>query len=593
MPFTRHTVPSGCGKYAINTPGLIVGAVGRSSEFGSLSIPSEDLEYEIPVDSRFQVRSMTDSVTLAPPPPRSSATALAGTVVAVALAMGLVACASVPTDYDQPESRAYQDFQKTLLWHALAPTPEETVRGLSNFLVLDNGRDALFARLALIELAEHSIDAQYYEWHADATGVILGHALLEAADRGVRVRLLIDGLKLGAERSGLVVFDVHPNIELRIYNPPGATFRGGLTFLVDALSDFERLNRRMHNKAFLVDNAAAVMGGRNIGDEYFGASRELNYRDRDVLAVGTVVPEISVLFDRYWNHDSAVPVAAYAAEDISEEMLRERRQELDTQIAKARETYPYDFDWNADRLRAQLPELRTRLVAAAAEVAANPPGPDFTDDTPVNKSPVLAMIGRYSNAAEHEIIIQDPLFMVPDYRHSALLTLSRERNITLALHTNSLATSYGGLVHWPYTDVREDLLGVGMAIRELKPATPPHARYAAADRTTAQRSLHGKTTVIDRRYVYIGSFNMDLRSINLNTEVGLVINSPELAQQIHSDIAADMAPENSWRLFLNDDGDLRWSDDASGEVYAVDPLAGAHLHAGEVIGRLLPIEDLI
>ena len=532
-------------------------------------------------------------MTLAPPPPRSSATALAGTVVAVALAMGLVGCGSVPTDYGQPESRAYQESHDTLLWRALAPTPEETARGLSNFLVLDTGHDALFARLALIELAEHSIDAQYYEWHADATGRILGHALLEAADRGVRVRLLIDGQRLGAERSSLVVFDAHPNIELRIYNPSGATFRGGLTFMVDALSDFERLNRRMHNKAFLVDNAAAVMGGRNIGDAYFGASTALNFRDRDVLAIGSIVPKISAPFDEYWNHDSAVPVAAYATDDINEEKLRERRQEIDEVIAKARISYPYEFHWTADQLRAKLPELRTRLIAATVEVAANPPGPDFTDAAPVDKSPVLAMIRRYAKAAEHEIIVQDPLFMVPDFRLSALLTLSREHNIALALHTNSLASSYGGIVHWAYTRDREDLLAAGMAIRELKPTTPPHARYAAADRTTAQRSLHGKTTVIDRRYVYIGSFNMDLRSINLNTEIGLVINSPELAQQIRADIAADMAPENSWRLFLNDNGDLRWVDDATGEVYAVDPLAGPHLHVGEAIGSLLPIEDLI
>ncbi len=532
-------------------------------------------------------------MTPAPHPPRAPATLLAGAVVVAALAMGLAACGSVPTDYSQLESTAYQGSDEDLLWRALAPTPEETARGLSNFLVLDTGRDALFARLALIKLAEHSIDAQYYLWYADATGGILGQALLEAADRGVRVRLLIDGLRLGAERDSLVVFDVHPNIEIRIYNPSGATFRGGLTFMVDVVSDFERWNRRMHNKSFVVDNAAAIMGGRNIGDQYFGVDTALNFRDRDVLAVGPIVPEISVPFDAYWNHLSAVPVAAYATDDIDEEALRARRQEIDAVIATARETYPYEFDWTADQLRARLPELRKRLVAATAEVAANPPGPDYTDATPDEKSPVLAMISRYAATAKSEIIIQDPLFMVPDYRRSALLALRRERNVALVLHTNSLASSYGGIVHWAYTRDREDLLAAGMDIRELKPVTPPHPRYAAADRTTAKRSLHGKTTVIDRRFIYIGSFNMDLRSINLNTEVGLVIDSPELAAQIRADIAADMAAENSWRLFLNDNGDTRWVDDVSGEIFTSDPDAGFGQHMGEAIGSMLPIEDLI
>ena len=246
--------------------------------------------------------------------------------------LGVAACSSLPEHIQAPPSYAISDSADTRLAKFSQPIMQQWQPDQSGFRPLGDGVEALLARLALADMADKTLDVQYYIWHDDLTGRHFANALLKAADRGVRVRVILDDLGANADDDILAAIDLHPNIEIRLFNPVASrTFRG-----LSMLSDFSRVNRRMHNKAFIADNQAAIVGGRNIGDEYFDASGDVAFGDLDLISVGPVVRQVSNAFDRYWNSRSVVPIAALHT--VDEAQLTKLRADLSAFVQDQRQS---------------------------------------------------------------------------------------------------------------------------------------------------------------------------------------------------------------------------------------------------------------
>ena len=416
---------------------------------------------------------------------------------------------------------------------------------------MSHAREAFIVRLALADLAERSLDMQYYVWDGDATGRIIVDRVMKAADRGVRVRLLVDDPYYKASDPVKAALDAHPNVEIRLFNPATNRRWSRLDFIVD----FRRFNRRMHNKLMVADNAAAIVGGRNIGDEYYGVNTIANFRDLDVLAVGPVVRDLSGVFDRYWNSASTVPIAtiverAYGAADL-DAILTRLRQEI------AAADYPYPIDQDLDELAAHGAELRDNLVWAHGQVIADDPeaiasGKEADD--------VLVFIRARVAELKEELLAEAPYFVLPA-RAQATVKALHERNVRVRVLTNSLASNNQLAAHSGYAKTRRRLLENGMELYELRPDTDAFRSGWSLHSGRARAALHTKAMVFDRKAVFIGSFNLDPRSAVINTEAGLYIESPELAKRLTAYMATGVVPANSYRVRLDPNGKIVWETD--------------------------------
>jgi putative cardiolipin synthase len=380
---------------------------------------------------------------------------------------------------------------------------------------LSDGIDALAVRLLMAEEAERSIDAQYYLLKDDIVGNAFIDALLRAADRGVRVRLLLDDIFTGGYDAGMAGLDSHPNFEIRIFNP----FANRSARLLDGITSFSRVNRRMHNKSFTVDNQMTLIGGRNIADEYFGAREDAKFGDLDVLAIGPVVNGVSAMFDSYWNHERAAPVAAFAKmpDDPAAELARlrasleeKRRQITDSiyaaavknQVLRYVETDIDVFTWAPYVLAVDSPDKSFKSRAAEAESIT----------TPLRESLL---------SAENEMIVISPYF-VPRKAGIEAFSEVRGRGIDVTIITNSLAANNQSSVHGGYAPSRKPLLKAGVRIFEVRAdADVSGSELVAA--SGAKATLHTKAFIVDRKELFIGSFNFDPRSANINTELGVII----------------------------------------------------------------------
>ncbi|MGQ0577905.1 MAG: phospholipase D family protein [Betaproteobacteria bacterium] len=446
------------------------------------------------------------------------------------LVVGLVlgACKSLPVDYPRQESRSLRDTAGTQLGRAVAPSTNAHP-GLSGVHPLVRGTDAFVARLVLAAGSERSLDVQYYIWRNDTTGRILLDHLLRAADRGVRVRLLVDDLGTAADDAGLLAIDAHPNIELRLFNPIAARGARGL----GALADFARVNRRMHNKSFTADNQVTIVGGRNIGDEYFEAQPDLDFADLDVMAVGPVVQQVSGSFDKYWNSDSAYPIAALASAKMTGEQTEQARAAL-RQYSESQRGSAY-----TEALRNSA--LARGLVAGILDLYWCRAEALYDDPAKVSESPedqsthLLPKLARITEATQHELLLVSPYF-VPGEAGVEYFRGLRSRGVQVTVLTNSLAATDVSAVHAGYSRYREPLLEAGVALYEVKPtarrAGGVEKRNGAGGsglRGSSRASLHAKVFTFDRKAVFVGSLNLDPRSAVLNTEIGLLFESPELA----------------------------------------------------------------
>jgi cardiolipin synthase C len=499
-------------------------------------------------------------------------TVLRFVLFATALLVMVGGCASLPKDYPREPSRAWDRPQETKLGRAIAPAAAQHP-GMSGFHVLGNGMDAFVARMALAEAAERTLDLQYYIFHGDLTGKLILDSLVRAADRGVRVRLLIDDTAAKGKDAALAAIASHPQINVRVFNPSAG--RSGAAWLFGAAADFDRINHRMHNKMFVADNQAGVVGGRNIGDEYFGAREGVNFADMDLLAMGPVVHDLSLSFDEFWNSEWAYPIGALHPATPDPAALEKGRKMLAAHRAAAE-----DSDY-AKRLRdsdllKRLYERELPLVWAPARIVYDRPEKAGSEGRPADDLKLGPQLRSAVAEPQSDFIISSPYF-IPGERGVASFRRLREKGVRIRIVTNSFAGNDVAVVHSGYARYRKDLLKLGVELYELKPS------LAAAPEKDQQRfgssgaSLHAKAFIIDRERVFVGSLNLDPRSLDLNTELGFVVESRELADMLARQFDELTRPAYSYRLELEpSDGDIVWMSEENGrEVrFTRDPDVG-------------------
>jgi putative cardiolipin synthase len=518
-------------------------------------------------------------------------------IAVAAFAAMITACSSLRTDFVKEPSTALPPATDTPSAHYLAA--EVSQRGeQSGFRLLTKSNNALMSRVALADHAQHSLDLQYYIFQNDATGRLIAQRLLAAADRGVRVRLLIDDINLKDEVHMLDALDAHDNIEVRVFNPFKTRAPSTLSKIGQFLIDGQRLNRRMHNKSFIADNTAVIIGGRNIGDDYFDAGSETNFRDLDVVAIGPVVKEASRVFDEYWNCDAAYPVTAF-------ENARDTHADLaGLRVALARDARAFAQSDYAQATLEEIPDGPTAdrrgawFWGPAVVVADQPEKIDARGDEPALRiGPQLkAMI----DAAQTEVFMTSPYF-VPGDSGTKFLTALAQRGVTTQILTNSLAATDEAAAHSGYEHYRRALLEGGVQLYELRP-TAGTAQPVTARGTSSGVSLHAKTLVVDRKQVFIGSLNMDQRSKLLNTEMGVIVDSAPLAQAVREFFDTAVQPANSFHVVLQEppgsksaDEKMYWLWTADGRAMSDenDPDVSKARRMEVFFMKLLPIEGLL
>ncbi len=493
----------------------------------------------------------------------------------------LYGCASVNFDYPKTVSTAPSDTVDTYFGKQLAGLAEEHP-DQAGFYPLVDGIDAFSVRLLMAERAERSIDAQYYLIKNDIVGSGFINVLLRAADRGVHVRLLLDDIFTKGYDAGLAGLASHPNFEIRIFNP----FANRSARFMDGITSFSRINRRMHNKSFTVDKQVTLIGGRNIADEYFGAREDAKFGDLDVLAIGPVVDEVSDMFDSYWNHERAAPVAAFAKmpDDPAAELERVR-----TELEQARQEIIHSKYAAAvqDQVLEYIETDSSVFIWAPYTLAVDSPDKAFKSKA-AEAASIITPLRESLLAAEKEMLVISPYF-VPLKSGIEAFSEVRSRGIDVTIITNSLAANNQSSVHGGYAPSRKPLLKAGVKIYEVRADADVRGSELVAA-SGAKTTLHTKAFIVDRKEIFIGSFNFDPRSARINTELGVIIRSPELAERVTADIDAALAKQ-TFEVFLNDQGKLRWRGFENGEevIYRKEPQTSwwQRIEAGFM--RLLPI----
>jgi putative cardiolipin synthase len=440
---------------------------------------------------------------------------------------------------------------------------------------LDSGRDALGVRLGLIDRAEQTIDIQSYLIRDDVSGNLVGLHLAGAADRGVRVRLLMDDALTHEIDAGLLSLDRHDNIEVRVFNP----FPRRRSRLISFIANFNILNRRMHNKSFTVDNQVTIVGGRNLADEYFQSGGKAEFIDEDLLAIGAVVDDVSDGFDEYWNSPEAIPINAFNAllphsslEDSTKQGRKYLEQHSEGEFLKSVD----------DALATQLAEARLALVPADAAVVL-----DYPDKIrrllPKSSSITSTFLQQMVAEASTELIVVSPYF-VPENRGVDFFGSLVRKGVRVVIISNSLASTNHSSVHAVYARYRKPLLEQGVELYELRP------QLASSDSVT-KLTLHSKVATIDRTKMFVGSFNLDPRSLYLNTEMGMVVDSGELAGSMAASILESL-PDTAYRLQLSQKGRLQWLLQAAsgGEVITTEPRTNWWRRFKTKLMSFLPIE---
>ena len=491
-------------------------------------------------------------------------------------------CASVDFDYPKTQTTALEDTADTHLGEQIGDL-EDKHPGTAGFHLLSDSIDSLAVRLLLADRAERSLDAQYYLITNDHVGYLFIGSLLQAADRGVRVRLLLDDIQTKGYDSGMAALDSHPNIEMRIFNP----FAGRSNKIGDGLTDFKRINRRMHNKSFTVDNQVTVIGGRNIAGEYFGAREDVNFGDLDVLGLGPVVDDVSRMFDTYWNHRASLPILAFAKmpDDPAKELevLRERVARSREEIVSTR----YAEAVKAD-VQNWIDSDSSLYTWAPYQVVYDSPD-KIQKSTAKEAASIVLPLGEAVRGAKKELLFVSPYF-VPRKTGIESFRELRDRGIRVRVITNSLASTNHSVVHSGYAPSRKPLLKMGVGLYEVRPDAVVSGTQKVGN-ASAGGSLHTKAFVVDRQSLFVGSFNLDPRSANLNTELGVIIESPELASQAVDSVDQALST-STYEVTLDDQGKLRWTGQSDGEpeIWTKEPQTGFWRRFSVSLFRLLPIK---
>ncbi|MBU2954317.1 phospholipase D family protein [Marinobacter sp. F3R08] len=456
--------------------------------------------------------------------------------------------------------------------------------GLPSVTLLNTGQEAFMARAALIETANQRIDAQYYIWNDDASGRYLASRLVAAADRGVVVRLLLDDINIAGKESLFVLLNAHPNVRVRIFNPSRS--REGFGRWLSFITDFDRINRRMHNKTFVVDGVVGIAGGRNIGDEYFDQHPSLNFKDRDVMVLGALAGDMTDNFGAYWDSPWTLPLEQlYQQSDVTDSRLYERVQGAAQDRLKA--LVPED----RQAARAYLAKVFAEMISAPAELVFDAP-PEDPEAPAVEPKRTAEALYRLVEEAQSEVLIESAYLILTDQQLQAIGDMA-DRTLDIAALTNSLATNDLVTNHSGYARWRPAMLEQGIELHELRPDAPACQHWVAVSAACqgGEVSLHSKAVVLDRKTLFVGSFNVNLRSIYLNGETALVIQSPELASSVAEDIRYAMEPENSWRVELDSAQGLVWHSEDGNTDH--EPEVGFWRRAMSRMLSWLPIEKYL
>jgi len=484
----------------------------------------------------------------------------------VLLATIVTGCASIDYDYPREESYALEDTQDTWTGRQLADDVAAHP-GQAGFYPIIDGIDSLALRLLMAERAEKTIDAQYFLIYNDFVGNAFAHALLKAADRGVRVRFLLDDILSKGLDPGLATLDSHPNIEVRIFNPLNRRSARALNIV-----NYDRMTRRMHNKSFTVDNRITLVGGRNIAGEYFDARDDEKFLDIDVLGIGTVVPEVSEMFDTYWNFSAAVPMAAIAdvpdnaaealagISDKIEDMLDEAgarpyEEALDATVMKYVETSSDVFVWSDFDLVYDSPDKSSKKTVNEDEL-------------------ITRKMAESLGSIDEELFISTPYLVLTDADIEWFGGL-RARGVDVTILTNSLASNNHTTVHAKYGPTRKRLLEMGVNLYEQR-AAMDRPIDEKVEKEDVLSTLHAKAFAVDRKSLFIGSFNWNQRSMNQDTESGVIIHSPDMATSF-VDGLSEWMPEVSFKLSLDDSNNIVWTTIENGQEVSIDkePQTGA------------------
>ncbi len=461
----------------------------------------------------------------------------------------------------------------------------------SGFYLLSDNTDAFIARFALATMAEKTLDIQYYIMHNDASGQYLYYAILSAANRGVRVRILVDDINLSGRDQRLKTFSQHENIEIRIFNPLASRdwFRN-----IELIINLNRAGRRMHNKAFVADNSAAIIGGRNIGDEYFDARPNLNFVDLDMLSIGPIVSDITKSFNDYWNSRWATAIEKLSKRKVVQTQLLSMQRKLKDKWFRIKNTAYFKSIQNAE-LTKNIIQKKIAFIWADAELFYDCPNKisSHASGTTTHFGPQVL---PYFEQSKKELLLASPYF-VPGTSGTKWFTDKSEQGVQIKILTNSLAATDVIAVHAGYEKYRKMLLEKNISLFELKPTA--HASIFNKHKKRqhhSQASLHAKYMIVDRQYVFVGSANLDPRSNRLNTEIGIMVDSKELAEQAVLLFNRTIAAENSYQIKLSaKNGKLRWhtQEHHQEKIYRTEPDARLLRKLAVFFIRLLPIENLL
>jgi len=516
----------------------------------------------------------------------------------ILLALASVACSPLRPDFTKQPSSALPPVVDSSSGSYVHSEVDKHQDGVSGFRLLTLPTNALMSRITLIDHATRSVDLQYYIFANDATGRLVAQRLLAAADRGVRVRLLIDHAGVDDKDHLLDALDAHDKIEVRFFNP----FRTNSPSLPSKIAQFivdgQRLNRRMHNKSFIVDNDVAVIGGRNIGDAYFDASEDTNFRDLDVVAIGPVVEAASRSFDNYWNSDAAYPVTAFKDSHGTSADLERVRKSL-AQHARAFAESDYAQAAFQELPNGPTADRRGEWFWGNAELLADEPEKvELKEDQPTFR--IGPKIKAVVDGAQHQVLLMSP-YLVPGRSGVEYLTGLSARNIDVQALTNSMASTDEPAAEAGYANYRTDLLAGGVKLFELRPGAGSK-QEATSFGASSGVALHAKAIVVDKHYVFVGSMNLDQRSKLLNTEMGVMVDCPRLADAVADFFAKATAPASAFEVKLAPTAGqgtvsthLVWVEQVQGQPVTLDsePEASGWRKLEVTLLQLLPIESLL
>lgn len=490
------------------------------------------------------------------------------------LALLTTGCASLqpldlPEDQTLPPSNA-------ALWRAIGDIREDNWH-----ILLDHGPSALDWRLSAIDSATESIDLQTFLWLWDDTGTLVMRHLLEAAERGVLVRLLVDDSFLMGDDQRSLALNEHPNVEYRVYNPFRARPSQAVARQLLNLNEFHRIDHRMHNKAFVVDNRVAIVGGRNMADEYFGLHEEANFRDLELLIGGPIAWEVSAEFDRYWNDSWSYPAEFIDADNPPLSTVRGLLEQMPVDPA----------------IHPEQSALKRQQRWISAVRSAYPGAPKLLADTPLSDDPeapegqpvqLANQLMNILDMAEDEVLIVSA-YLIPTSELEDSIARATERGVNVRLLTNSIQSNNHLVAHSAYRNHINTLLTSGAGLHEVKIDAEDRARHMLKPVSDKKLALHAKGLIIDDEWVFIGSTNLDPRSLRINTEMGLLVDSPQLNAALRAAVQPDFAETNAWSLRMTADGGVQW---VSGDVVLDEqPAASFMQRIEDWFLSHLPVED--